>query len=170
MAQLSKPPIPLKMYKHFAMATISLTAGIAMFADSDNRHAVSNHIEEREQNARLQQASAEITTPRELIRRDRGTQGTFGDEAGISGSPTVTPRSSNSGSFAPPQTGRRSAVAGYEQAFIDGMSEAEYRAFLAALPPQMRGADANDAEQRAAIEAASARRSGRRGIGADAPG
>ena len=37
MAKLTKPPIPAKMYKHFAVATVSLTGAIAMFADDGNR-------------------------------------------------------------------------------------------------------------------------------------
>lgn len=168
MAQLSKPPIPLKMYKHFAVATVSLTAGIAMFADSGNRGAVADHIEQREEQARLQQASAQITSPPEITRRDEGVSGSFGEETGISGAPAVAPQVNNSwGSTSP--AGRRENVPGYNQAFIDGLSEVEYRAFLQALPPEMRSDSPERAAQRAAIEAASARRSGRRGPGTDAP-
>lgn len=170
MAQLSKPPIPLKMYKHFAVATVSLTAGIAMFADSGNRAAMETHLGEREERALIQQASAQITTPRELIRRDQGNMGSFGEEAGITGAPTVTPQSGNSGGSAPAGYGRRMAVPGYDQALIDGLSDEEYRALLQVLPPEMRTSDADRAAKRAAIEAASARRSGRSGSGSDAPG
>jgi len=40
MAQLSKPPIPLTMYKHFAVGTLTMTACIAMFANGGNRAAI----------------------------------------------------------------------------------------------------------------------------------
>ena len=37
MAKISKPPVPVKLYKHFAAVTIVLTGAIAMFADEDQR-------------------------------------------------------------------------------------------------------------------------------------
>jgi hypothetical protein len=40
MAQQSKPPIPLTMYKHFAVGTLTMTACIAMFANGGNRAAM----------------------------------------------------------------------------------------------------------------------------------
>jgi len=169
MAQLSKPPIPLKMYKHFAVATVSLTAGIAMFADADNRDAVATHVEEHEERARLQQASAEITTSPELIRRDQGNRGSFGEEAGISGAPTVTTQANNSGYAGPARSAGRISVAGYDQAYIDALSEDDYRIFLEAVPAASQRSGGDTASQRSAIEAASARRSGRRGPSTDAP-
>jgi hypothetical protein len=183
MAQISKPPIPLKMYKHFAVSTVALTACIAMFADSDNRTAMAEQIEEHEQQQELRAASAAITSPPELVRRDIETPGSFGGEGGgfggEGGSGGVSGGGGGGGTARPSGGSRggigpgRIAVPGYEQSFIDGLSEAEYRAFLATLPPEMRGnrdMTPDRAAQRAAVEAASARRAGQSEAGSDGPG
>ena len=68
MAQISKPPIPLTMYKHFAVATVTLTACIAMFADSDNREAMAEEVEEHQQQE-VQPSSEESDSRPELVRR-----------------------------------------------------------------------------------------------------
>ncbi len=178
MAQISKPPIPLKMYKHFAVSTVALTACIAMFADSDNRAAMAEQVAEHEQQQELRAASAEITSPPELVRRDIETPGSFGGEGGGSAGSGGGGGGGGGGARATGGTrggsaAGRIAVPGYDQVFIEGLSEAEYQAFLATLPPEMLGSrnmSAERAAQRAAVEAASARRTGRNGQGSDAPG
>lgn len=85
MAQISKPPVPLKMYKHFAVITVGLTVMMALFADGENRQAVAEHIEQRQREAELQAASQQITGPPRLVRRDNEQNvGSFGDE-GVNG-------------------------------------------------------------------------------------
>lgn len=175
MAKISKPPIPLKMYKHFAVATVSLTAGIAMFADSDNRQAVVEHVEEREQQAELRHASAQITGTPQLVRRDTQSGGAFGNENENASAPMFVPISTGGGAAPrrqPPRAARRVTVPGIDQARVDAMSEEEYQQFRASLPPELRGSQLSESEQarqRAAMEAASARRSGHSGRSADAP-
>lgn len=181
MAQISKPPIPLTMYKHFAVATVTLTACIAMFADSDNREAMAEEVEEQQQRQEWQGSSDESDSQPELVRRDIETPGSFGSEEGGSagsggggGGGGGVARRPSVGSRAATGSGRIS-VPGYEQSFIDGLSEAEYRAFLEVLPPEMRRSQDRDmtpdlAEQRRAVEAASARRAGQSGAGSDGPG
>lgn len=173
MAKLSKPPIPLKLYKHFAVATLTLTAMIAMFADSGKREAIAGHIEERERQTELQIASAEITGQRELILAADKPRGSFGDEGGGFGAPTV--QTGGSGSTlapAPSRNGRRVTAAGYDPEYIESMSQEEYEAFLKAVPAAARAeaiSPEERARRRAQVESASARRAGNRGHSADAP-
>ena len=176
MAKLKKPPIPLKMYQHFAAVTVVMTAGIALFADGENREAMATHIEERERQQELQALSAEITGTRELVRRDERTRGTWGDEGGAMGAPSSFPQASSAGSGYRRGTGanagsRRPAIAGYDREFVDSLSEEEYRAFLQSLPAEYGGSSGPDrsADQMAAVERASRQRSGNRGASADAP-
>lgn len=174
MAKLSKPPIPLKMYKHFAVVTLMLTAGIAMFADSGNREAMAAHIEERQREAELRAISAQRTgnaSQGQIIRRDAAQNGWFGSEDSEYGDPTVEVQSNGGGSPRARRGGTsRAAIAGYPTDYIASLPEQEYRELLAQIPPT--GAAPTAAEQQsqqAAIIAASARRSGRRGAGSDAP-
>ena len=176
MAKLKKPPIPLKMYQHFAAVTVVMTAGIALFADGENREAMATHIEERERERELQALSAEITGTRELVRRDDRTRGTWGAETGPNGAPMDNPQSSSASSRRSSGGGgrtraRRATIPGYDRAFIESLSEEEYRALVGSLPAEYRGtAEAGPTpEQMAALENASRRRAGSRGPSADAP-
>lgn len=166
MATLSKPPIPLKMYKHFAMATVSLTAGIAMFADSDHRASDTAQSEPQIEQEEARTAHTAPALHTSNIVEAPPVPGSFGDEfIGDYGDPTVTPRTAGSRgwSFHTPRAGSRPPVTGYDQHEIDLMSEEEYREFLASLPPEtvesMVGAEER-ANQIAALERASAYRSG----------
>lgn len=172
MAKLSKPPIPLKMYKHFAVVTLLLTATIAMFADSDNRQAVAEHVEERQRMEALRAAEAERFGQRELVRRDQGTPGSFGDEGFNYGAPTDTPHASGAGGGSRRARRGRPEVPGYSREYVAGLSEDEYEALIASLPDAERAVaeQAQNQSHVAEMSAASARRSGRRGSGADAPG
>lgn len=149
MAKLKKPPIPLKMYKHFAVATLALTAGIAMFADDGKREAVVDKFEERQRQNELLAANAEKFGAPRLIRREHESAGgTFGSEAGDMGSPSLVTGGGGGGvSPAAPQQARgRAALAGYDQASVDAMSEAEYSALRQTASEED---DALSAEERA---------------------
>ncbi|MGB3165275.1 MAG: hypothetical protein WBA68_00670 [Alteraurantiacibacter sp.] len=174
MAKRKQPPIPIKLYKHFAIATLVMTATIAMFADSDQREAVAEagnaYMEQAEAN-REQLASISIGGP-----RPAEAQGSFGsDEGGSYGAPMSTPKSAGSRGGRPgsstPTNARRVSVAGYDQAWIDALSEEQYRHFLEAIDESQitRGGGSGWENSQSAIEAASARRAGRQGRGADAP-
>ena len=177
MAKLKKPPIPLKMYQHFAAATVVLTGAIALFADDENRQAMAQHVEERDREAEIQRASQEITGPRELIRRDSTRGGSFGTENFADGAPMDDPQSSGA------TTGRggdgarplRAVPPGYERGFIDSLTDEQYRRLIEALPPEQRGSVPISSSrpitrrERGAIERASLRRSGGSGQSEDAP-
>ncbi|GGD50117.1 hypothetical protein GRI62_06960 [Erythrobacter arachoides] len=173
MATLSKPPIPLKMYKHFAVVTLTLTAGIAMFADSDNREAMAQQVEDHQQDAELGRASAERVGSGELERRDLEGGGAFGNEDAGYGEPGMIVRPvGRSGGRRRPGATTRIAIPGYTPEQIAALSEADYSRLVAALPPQQRFATdtAPSAADVTAIERASARRAGGSNMGADAPG
>ncbi|KLE35656.1 hypothetical protein [Aurantiacibacter luteus] len=173
MAKLSKPPIPLKMYKHFAVVTLTLTAGIAMFADSDNREAMAQQIDEHRDEQHLREFSAQRFRTRELIRRDLDGGGTFGDEGYGYGAPDVAAQVNGTGSRRRAAASRRVAIPGYSAEQVAAMSEEQYQSLVAALPPEQRAEAAASsgptAAQMDAISRASARRAGAGGGGADAP-
>lgn len=176
MATLSKPPIPLKMYKHFAIMTVTLTASIAMFADEDKREAAVEQLETR-QVAQSEPQAKVVTDSQGLVRNDLAQPGSgFGTENRGYGGPTVRPASVR-GTARPdprrqPTSDGRLSVPGYDQAWIDAMSPEQYRIFLESISEEALD-DAVTAEdrrrQQSALEAASARRAGRSGPSADAP-
>lgn len=160
------------MYKHFAAATLTLTAGIAMFADDGHRGTAAGQIAAYGSSHELapapSAAAAQASATPVLVRRDTATPGSFGEETRASLGTGGGGRAVRS-----PAASHRIAVPGFDQAFIDGLSEEEYRALLETLPSQADQAHLSPAEraaQRAAVEAASARRAGASGPGRDAPG
>jgi hypothetical protein len=161
MAQITKPAIPMKMYRHFAVVTLALTAFLALFASGEN--------EELRQQA-VQQRSAHSAGPRptatpaygqpELARR--GANGQFGDEAGSDndfGRPTT--RGTESRFIDPARLpAANSENAAFTEEYLDSLSEEELDALLRA----MREGGIEDSERRQAtaiMEAGSRRRSGR---------
>lgn len=170
MAKVSKSAIPLTMYKHFAIVTLSLTAVIAMFADGGSRQRQAGQVE-----TSVDEVEPEVTSSQPIIRTSpvidtSRTPGSFGSEDnGDYGRPTVTLAAGGggrSGTFHSPSAGSRAAVAGYDQDTIEMMTEEEYRAFLDALPRETVESMVSPEEraaQIAALERASANRSGRRG-------
>ena len=159
-----KPPVPAKMYRHFALATIAMTTVVAVMADS-------SHHEESEETEALasgteQEAAARKDKP-QLVRRDERDYHPpgSGDDGGgdFYGAPMIT-ASNTGGSWSNAQIntgpGVREPVAGYSQDYLDSLSDAEY----AALVEGLREAGMLDPRQReaqiAALERASASRSG----------
>lgn len=70
-----------KMYRHFAIVTVVISATIAMFADGDRRDAIAEGIAQREQKAELSQQEREKTGPRQV--------GTLPQQSGSWGSDSV---------------------------------------------------------------------------------
>ncbi|WP_271077992.1 hypothetical protein [Aurantiacibacter sp. MUD61] len=164
MAKLTKPPIPLKMYKHFAVVTLSMTAAIAMFADSDQREAIEaetaiTYVEQTEV------APSDRRVGGMVDARQERTQGSFGSENGGFGGGSSSPGGGGSWSVADSRSQGRISVPGYTRGWIDSLTDEQYESFLASLPPELRDPEA---AREQAIRA-SARRSGRRGSSADAP-
>ena len=51
-----KAAVDAKMYRHFAVVTVCLTAALAIFADGENRKAVAEGIEAHERQTALERA------------------------------------------------------------------------------------------------------------------
>jgi hypothetical protein len=162
MVQISKPPVPTKLYRHFAVVTLALTAFLALFATGENAE-----LNEAARQAQSPQSSTPrpAQTPRygdpQLARR--GANGSFGEEAkanGEFGQPSIG-SGGDSRTIAPRNLpARNSENAGFTQAYLDSLSEEE----LAALLQAMRDGGIDDGERRqamAVMETASRRRSGR---------
>ncbi len=164
MAQVSLPPIPLKMYRHFAIVTIALTACLALFADGENREFAEEQANRALQSqVRAERRTVQSNTPaygEARLERRSGTTTRFGREFDRNyGKPMISP---NSRSSVIEQAVVRDDVVipGYSQAYLDSLSEDE----LDQLIESLRAAGMLDQNQRrrnmARLEAAARRRSG----------
>lgn len=157
MATIRKPPVPAKMYRHFAVITIVLTLGLALFADGENRELMAEELAERERQAALERASAEKFGKPKLIKSAQVQQGQFGyskDEfLGEYGSAMdKTNTSSRKSSIMPGQRtlpNGRVAIPGYPDAYIASLDEEEYEQLLNSL----KQAGMFDPKQRARAQA-----------------
>lgn len=159
MAQLSAPPIPLKMYRRFAVATVLVTACIAMFADGEEREARVGHLEVETSAVEEEDNSGATLVRRESTQQRSGFNDTGQYDVGDFGSPMIVPPSGGTSGRVPTKT-RQSAIPGYTQEYLDSLSEEEYQRLLESLSdegildPRERQRNIN------ALEAASRRRSG----------
>lgn len=143
MAKLHMPPIPYRMYRHFAVATVTLTACVAMFADGERREAISDHIEHKEREAELQRQSEAMFGQRELVRSKAAEDdGEFGSES----SDFAMPSDDLGGRITrlPPRRERRPEIPGYSRTYVDSLTEEQYRALLASIA---QGAGETQAER-----------------------
>lgn len=165
MAKISKPPVPVKLYKHFAVVTVVLTATIALFADGENREAVANHIEQREEQARLQRASQEITGRPRLVRSEGTMQGSFGSESDSGfGQPMDNPGVSADFSRGSRSTHlSRQPLPNMTPEEVAALSQEEYDRLRGLYAAAGAIEDEDRSAQMSEIEAASARRMGHGG-------
>ena len=163
MAQIRKPAVPPKLFKHFAMATVALTAAVAMLADGSHREAKGDgELTQAVETDATREKPALLR--RDIARSDRASDGGdfYADSAGEFGAPMVQSVRTG-GTIAPqqaPRAGIRPPVAGYAQTYLDSLSDEEYEALVEGL----REAGMLDPDQRefqvAALERESASRSG----------
>jgi hypothetical protein len=175
MAQIRKPAITLKVYRHFAAITVAITLTLGFFANGEGRQALADEVAERQQQAELRQAQVARFGQPKLIRRradpanDRGDGGGFDSgygEPSDSGATTlvsgtwqgrVNATSRMPGSYAP---------YGISQAQWDAMSKEQREAFLRARVQPQPELDAAQKQRAAAgLLAASAARAGEAGEG-----
>ncbi|OYX65052.1 MAG: hypothetical protein B7Y88_10275 [Sphingomonadales bacterium 32-64-17] len=164
MAQIRKPAVPPKLFKHFAMATVALTAAVAMLADGSHREAKGDgELTQASESSAAREKPALLR--RDIGRSDRASDGGdfYADSASAFGAPMVQPVRSG-GTIAPQQASRggiRPPVAGYSQTYLDSLSDEEYEALVEGL----REAGMLDPDQRdfqvAALERESESRSGK---------
>lgn len=89
-----------KMYRHFAVVTVAVTALVGLFADGEATQAVEDHMQERAERERIAKAEKEREADKQLIRRDHyagGGGGSFDSGMALAGisAGTATSDSSN---------------------------------------------------------------------------
>lgn len=170
MAKIKKPPVPTKMYRHFAVVTVLLTASLAVFADGENEEYYAQQTA-----AQQPQQSTESETPPErkdigapaygeaqLTRRDGAASGGFsnGPEFDSSYGRASGPGGSRFSSQLVPAD--NSENAGFTAAHLDKLSEQELTRLLEALREDGIESESERRNAVAVMEAASRRRSGHR--------
>ncbi|WP_162925342.1 hypothetical protein [Aurantiacibacter odishensis] len=165
MAKISKPPVPAKLYKHFAAATIVLTAAIAMFADEDQR-AAGEQADLEATAAEAKSGDVPAYGESRLARAEPRVEGSFGSEGGGFGAPMMSPggEGGNRSSIA------KRAVSTHRQPLpnmtpeeVAALSQKEYERLRALYVAAGAIEDVDRNAQNSEIEAASARRMGHGG-------
>lgn len=167
MARVSKSTIPVTMYRHFAVVTVSLTFVLAIFAHGESRSAMAAELDEQQHQAELRLQSAAMVGTAKIGVKKPGPAADptgFGEDESM-GAPTVQVGGNSSGSVMPEgaaYTGSMAAAqgVGYPAAQLAAMSKGERDQLVKGL----RDAGIVTPEQRrlraAALLAASSSRSG----------
>lgn len=164
MAQITKPPVPVKMYKHFAAVTVVLTAAIAMFADEDHR-VVAEQAQARSATSSQSSRSTPAYGEARMTRAEPEAVGSFGDDARDGfGQPMMETGGDNRSSIA------RRAVSTSRQPLpnmtpeeVAALSQEEYDRLRALYAAAGAIEDHDRSAQMSEVEAASARRMGHGG-------
>lgn len=165
MAKITKPPVPVKLYKHFAAVTVVMTAAIAMFADEDQR-TVAEAAEARQAPSPSSSRSTPAYGVARLVSSEPRTVGSFGSEGDAGyGQPMSNPGGGgNRSSIA------RRAVSTSRQALpnmtpqeVAALPQEEYERLRALYVAAGAIEDIDRSAQVSEIEAASARRMGHGG-------
>lgn len=133
--------IDAKMYRHFAVITLIVTACVGLFADGENREAVASEMDKRDQQVALRKAEEEkqSQTNRPAFENRAGNGPAMADEGiGDYGSPmdgTSGKGSSSALPLRPPAPGLRNACgrAAADKAALARMNELQRQAYLAKL-------------------------------------
>lgn len=165
MPRLAKSPVPAHLYRHFAIVTIGLTLVLALFTDGENRQAIAQEIESREEQAAFARASAQKFGKPKLLQAPPPSIGSFGEDVAM-GAATTPSRSGAIGRLTPstpPGTAANIAAArsvGYPEQQLATMGQSEREQLVKGL----RSAGVLDQEERrrraAALFTQSAARSG----------
>lgn len=164
MAKITKPPVPAKLYKHFAAVTILMTAAIAMFADEDQR-AAAEQSQELAEPSRPTARSTPAYGEARMTRSQPEVQGSFGSENdGGYGAPMMGTGGGNRSSVARRAVNTsRQPLPNMTPEEVAALSEEEYERLRALYVAAGAIEDTDRSAQLSEIEAASARRSGHRG-------
>lgn len=154
--------VPPKMYRHFALVTVLLTLGVAMFADGENREAAAAQVEQRE--ASPDRDDTEVVKPpiarRPVERHQRSRESAAFDGFDPSfGAPMDAARGSAAGRIA----AMASAVAqtGYSDSYLASLDAEKRALLLAELEKEGLSSPEERERKTAALVAASETRSGR---------
>ncbi len=164
MAKISKPPVPAKLYKHFAAVTILLTATIAMFADEDQR-AAAEQVQSRSTSSEPAPRNTPAYGEARLTRAEEGASGSFGSEGGGYGAPMVTPGGGGNRSSVARRAvnSNRQILPNMTPEEVAALSEEEYERLRALYAAAGAIEDVDRSAQMSSVEAASARRMGHGG-------
>lgn len=81
--------VDAKIYKHFAVLTVVITACIGFFADTDNRQAIASEMDKRDQTVALRKAEEEKRAKHPVLENRAGNGPPMADDlAGGYGAPT----------------------------------------------------------------------------------
>ena len=124
-----------KMYRHFAVVTVAVTALVGILADGEATQAVEEHIREKSEKERIQAADKTSSANREIIRRDQFAGGGGG---GFDSGPSLSSigagsASSDSSNFITITPGEKNSATVWGRL---GISEEEWFS----LPPDVRKA------------------------------
>lgn len=121
-----KPAVDARMYRHFAVVTVCLTAALAIFADGENRKAVTDEIAARERQAALERAEVEKFGQARLVDRSRASAATF-DYGGSAdfGAPMDGAGGDDDGSSYAPRRNSTTRVVGIDYAAL-GLTREEF--------------------------------------------
>jgi hypothetical protein len=153
------PAIPPSMYRHFAVVTLVLTLGLAMFADGENREAREVLVQSSRPKP-VPQSHFHAPTAHELDANARAfAREMSADFDSDFGRPMHRAVSRFRSGVIPDLTGI--SVPGYSQEYLASLTEDERRLLLQGLQDNGMLSPEIRAEQSAAILADSSRRSGR---------
>jgi len=152
MARTTTPAIPAKMYRHFAVVTLALTAAIAMFADGESQSSAVQLAGTRHP-ARARPAKPKLTGSPSPALGDDGTDNAFG-------TPSAGPGAGRSSDYTPYEG---LLAAGYSRDYLDTLSAQDRQGLYAAVH-RAGTVDPSHRAEAAALAAASAARSGARAV------
>ncbi|WP_284125245.1 hypothetical protein [Parerythrobacter aestuarii] len=121
-----------KMYRHFAIVTVGLTALVGVLADGEAQQAIETELAKQSEQRRLEEADKNSGS-REIIRKDphaTGAAGSFGSDSAI-GSASMGTATSSSRDFIRLPPGAKPGMEIWERL---GLTEAEWFA----LPSETR--------------------------------
>lgn len=153
------------MYRHFALVTVVLTAGLAMFVDGENREAVAAHIEDAARRAPPAPANPATLGASEAERKPHVRAAEFASDGSVFddtfGLPMDRPylRRGNTSAL-PPAVASQASLAGYSEEYLASLGDQERELLLKGLEEQGLLSSAERRRKSAALVAASHRRSG----------
>jgi len=165
------PPLGIspKMYRHFAIITVAISATVAMFSGSDRREAMADGIQKREQHAEWTHMEHAKSKPAEIgtLPQQSGSWGS--DSEGGFGSPMDGSAVSDGSGVIPGARMPMTVRIEVDPAVLAKMTPEERAAYLKKLEEERRrrmekGQPVPDQQQVQNLIAASAARSGSDGI------
>jgi len=138
MARTAQPTVPHRAYRHFAIVTLVLAALLALFISGENQQAAADEVEQQERQAQQQQTVAQHPQTPQLTRRERSNENRFGGgDLHQFGAPMEKPidrgRNTVPNYDGATRTGDTTVVPGYSRAYLDSLTEQQYRQLLANL-------------------------------------